>query len=175
MTFAQSPLHALLIRAMKDMLYAENAVRQELFHYERLSSNSALQELLVSHGRTAERQIQSLKACFAELDLPAESVACPAIDGMIREGRDMLREFENSAAIDSVIIFMQRALQHYEFARYSSMIGWCQLLELNTIGLRLSKILNQEVSLDIRLLELATEGIDDMATELSEEAGGLAG
>ena len=175
MTSAFTPLHDLLIRAMKDMLYVENAVRQELFHYERLSSNTALRQLLVAHGRTAEKQIQSLKACFAELGIPPESVACPAIDGMIREGREMTDEFLNSPAMDSVIIFMHRAMQHYEFARYSSMIGWCQVLELETIGSGLSKILNQEVSLEIRLLELATEGIDDIATEQSEEAGGTAG
>jgi ferritin-like metal-binding protein YciE len=175
MSDALNPLHDLLIRAMRDMLYAENAVRREMFHYQSLCGNSALKQLLVSHQRTAERQIASLEVCFAELGLPPSSIACAAIDGMIREGQEMFAEFADSAAADSVIIFLHRAFQHYEFARYSSMIGWCQVLELGSIGLRLSKILNQEVSLEIRLLELATEGIDDVAAEQSEEAGGMVG
>jgi ferritin-like metal-binding protein YciE len=68
------------------------------------------------------------------LGTKAASVDCPAIDGIIDEAEDVTGEVPNKGVLDAAIIAAGQAVEHYEIARYGSLIAWAKRLGHNNVA-----------------------------------------
>ena len=90
----------------------------------------------------------------------AASVDCPAIDGIIDEAEDVTGEVPNKGVLDAAIIAAGQAVEHYEIARYGSLIAWAKRLGHNNVAGVLEQTLNEEKAADKQLTGISGSKIN---------------
>jgi ferritin-like metal-binding protein YciE len=80
-----------------------------------------------------------------------QSSDAPAIDGIIKKAD----EVAGKSALDAALINAGQAAEHYEIARYGSLIAWTKLLGRNDCASVLQKTLDEEKATDKKLTALA--------------------
>ena len=99
------------------------------------------------------------------------SVRCEAIDGILKEGDEVIGEFGSGAAGDAAIIFACQAVEHYEINRYGTMHAWAEELKLKSVANLLKKTLDEEHKADEKLTKLAESGRTRPGSSLRSEGG----
>ena len=78
-----------------------------------------------------------------------------AIQGIIAEGEEIMEEYKRSVALDAGLIFSAQAVEHYEIARYGTLIAWAKQLGLKEAISLLQANLAEEEATDQKLTKLA--------------------
>jgi ferritin-like metal-binding protein YciE len=84
-----------------------------------------------------------------------KAVKCPEIDGLIDEGHEVAGEVDDKNVLDAAIIGSAQAVEHYEMARYGTLIAWAEELGRNDIVRLLTTNLNEEKAADKKLATVA--------------------
>ena len=92
---------------------------------------------------------------FALCDLKPVGKTCPAIKGILEEGEEDMKEAADADVLDAGMIADAQAVEHYEIARYGTMIAWARQLGMNDAASLLAQTLEQEYNADRLLTELA--------------------
>ena len=124
---------------------------------------SALKQGFDTHLAETERQITRLEQIFDLLGEKAKAVTCPAIDGIIKEANEVAGEIEDKAVLDAALIASAQAVEHYEIARYGTMIAWANQLGRSEIAAILKETLGEEYATDDKLTAMATSAINAKA------------
>jgi len=85
---------------------------------------------------------------------------CPAIDGIIKQADETAGEVADKAVLDAALINAAQAAEHYEIARYGSLIAWAKQLGRNDCASVLQKTLEEEKATDRKLTTLAESKIN---------------
>ena len=89
-----------------------------------------------------------------------KAVDCPAIDGIIEEADDVVGEIADDTVLDAALINAAQAAEHYEMARYGSLIAWAKQLGRNDCASILQKTLDEEKATDKKLTSLAESKVN---------------
>src|SRR4051812_3141666 len=89
------------------------------------------------HRGQTEEQIKRLDQVFQLLGEKAEGVPCEAIQGILKEGQEVMEEFAGGPALDAGLIAAAQAVEHYEIARYGAPRSWAELIGLGEVEGRL--------------------------------------
>ena len=93
----------------------------------------------------------------------AEGIQCKAIQGIIEEGQEIIKEFSGGEALDAGLIAAAQAVEHYEITRYGTLLAWAKQLELSEVQELLEETLVEEENTDELLSELAEDAINPAA------------
>lgn len=159
----------LLEHALKDIYYAEKKIYRSLPKMIKVAEDDQLVEALTAHREETSEQIETLEKVFEALGVRAKGEKCEAIDGILEESQSILDDFGGTFASDAAIIFSAQAVEHYEIARYTSMVGFADALGLDDVHKMLQGILDQETSAHTKLDKLAEGSINEAASEYDEE------
>src|SRR4026207_61065 len=85
---------------------------------------------------------------------------CPAIKGILEEGEKDFKEATDPDVRDAGMIADAQAVEHYEIARYGTLIAWAKQLGLNDAARLLHQTLEQEYNADKKLTQLAEERLN---------------
>ena len=55
-----------------------------------------------------------------------KGTACPAIDGILKEGKEIAGEVAEKKVLDAALITAAQAVEHYEITRYGTLIAWAK-------------------------------------------------
>ena len=102
-----------------------------------------------------KKQIERLDQVFKKLGKPSQGTQCPAIDGLIREADDVAGEVEDKQVLDAAIVAAAQAVEHYEIARYGTLIAWAEELGHDDIVRFLTTNLNEEKAANTKLNTVA--------------------
>ncbi|RYG56315.1 MAG: ferritin-like domain-containing protein [Alphaproteobacteria bacterium] len=160
----------LLEHGLKDIYYAERKIYRSLPKMIKAADDAALIEGLTMHREETQGQIETLEAAFEAMGMRPKAEKCDAIDGILAEADTILEDFGGTLAGDAAIIFSARAVEHYEIARYNSLVGFAEALGLDQVQQLLQSILDQETSADAKLTELAEGSINAAASDYDEDA-----
>ena len=160
---AEKTLKDLLVHAMKDMYFAENAIYKALPKMIEGAQDDDLKQGLTEHREETKEQIARLEQMFGHLDLKPQSVTCEAIKGILKEGEEALEDFGESPAGDAAVIFSCQAVEHYEIARYGGMHAWASELGLEDVAELIEETLAEEHAADEKLSALAEGGLNEQA------------
>ncbi len=94
-----------------------------------------------------------------------EGIPCKAIQGITEEGQEILQEFEDGEALDAGLIAAAQAVEHYEIARYGTLLAWAKQLGLSEAEGLIEETLVEEENTDQVLSELAEDAINPAAAE----------
>jgi ferritin-like metal-binding protein YciE len=148
-------LEDLFVDGLKDIYYAERKIIAALKKMIRGAQAPDLKAAFDKHLQETEGQVERLVQIFELLGKPARGKICPAIDGIIEEGQEILEEFKGSEALDAGLLAAAQAVEHYEIARYGMLKSWAMQLGKNAVAQLLEQTLIEETKTDQALTQLA--------------------
>lgn len=166
---AEKGLADLLEHGLKDIYYAEKKIYRSLPKMIKAAEDEQLVEALTAHREETAGQIETLEQVFDAMGVSAKGEKCDAIDGILEEAQSILDDFGGTFASDAAIIFSAQAVEHYEIARYTSMVGFADALGLDDVREMLSGILAQETAAHTKLNDMAEGSINEAASEYDED------
>lgn len=153
----------LFVHTLRDIYYAEQQIAKALPEMIETATNPQLKQGLQSHLGETKSHIARVEKVFKMHGVDVKGVACPAIDGIIKEAREITGEVEDDSVLDAAVIAAAQAVEHYEITRYGTLIAWAKQLGRNDCAMELEKNLEEEKAADKRLTTLAESYINRKA------------
>jgi ferritin-like metal-binding protein YciE len=155
----------LLIHELQDIYYAENQITKALPKLAEKATNRDLKQALKSHLDETKKQIERLDQVFKKLGQAAKGVDCPAIDALIKESNELMGEVHDKQVLDAAIVGSAQAVEHYEIARYGTIIAWAEALGHDEVVRLLNTNLNGEKAAKTKLNTIAVrKGVNKKAS-----------
>lgn len=156
-------LQDLFTDALKDVYFAEKKILVALPKMAKAAHDAKLSAAFEKHIGETEKQVDRLELVFEELGETAKGKNCPAIIGIIDEGKEIMDEYKGSAALDAGLLAAAQAVEHYEICRYGTLVTWAQQLGLSRSIKLLKQTLNEEEKTDEALSQLAKSVVNAQA------------
>jgi len=144
----------LLLHGLKDIYYAENQIVKSLPKLVDKATNRDLTKGLRDHLEETKKQVARLEQVFKLLG-QEKTVRCPAIDGLIAEADDVAGEVADKQVLDAAVVGAAQSVEHYEIARYGTLIAWADELGRDDVVRLLTTNLNEEKAADKKLSTVA--------------------
>ncbi|MEX2693211.1 ferritin-like domain-containing protein [Rhizobium mongolense] len=162
---AAKTLNDLFVDTLKDIYFAEKQILKALPKMARAAQSEEGKAGFLKHRDETESQIERLVQVFEIIGKPARGKTCEAIQGIIAESEEIIEEFKGSAALDAGLISAAQAVEHYEIARYGTLIAWAKQLGLKDAIPLLQASLAEEEATDKKLTQLAQTSANLKATK----------
>jgi len=156
-------LEDLFINLLKDMYYAEKQILKALLKMAKQADSSELRRAFEHHFKETEGQVERLEQVFALCDTKATGKTCPAIKGILEEGAEDMKEAADADVLGAGMIADAQAVEHYEIARYGTMIAWAEQLGMKEAVPLLQQTLEQEYNADQTLTKIAESSLNRQA------------
>lgn len=160
---ATKTMNDLLITFMQDIYYAERQILKALPKMAKASDNEELKDALMHHREETQGQVDRLQKAFEAMGKRARGQTCEAINGLIEEGEEIVEEFEVGPTRDAGILASAQAVEHYEMARYGTIIAWAKAVGNEDVARLMQETLEEEKKADTTLNQLAQKRINQQA------------
>ena len=161
-------MNELMLHFMQDIYYAEKVGLRSMVKLAKAVESKEVKDAVLAHREQSQRQIERLDKVFEALGKRAKGKTCAAMDGLIEEGEEAVEDFEKGPVLDAALIACMQAVDHYEIARYGTMISWAKQLGLTEAVDLLQETLDEEKANDGLLTEIAERSSNPEASQ--EEA-----
>ena len=148
---------------LKDIYYAEKKILAALPKMAKAAQNDDLTAAFEKHHGETEGQIERLEAVFELIEAKPQGKKCAAIEGILEEGQEIIKEYKGSPALDAGLLAAAQAVEHYEISRYGTLRTWAQEMGLDDAAKLLQETLDQEEATDQSLTELAEAVVNQEA------------
>jgi ferritin-like metal-binding protein YciE len=153
--------HELFVHKLGAALTMEETIIRMLESLRQEASDPKLQRDLQQHQRETEQQVENLTRIFQALGEEPEKQPCPAIEGLDKEGRQLISEVDDSL-VDSVILGGVIETEHHEIAVYDGLIINAEQMDDDDIVALLHENLEQEEA----ALDKAVKAAEQSAQQL---------
>ena len=154
---------------LADLYYVEKQLLKALPKMAKKATNEELSEAFTDHLAETETQVGRLEDIFASIGKTAKAKKCPAIDGILEEGKEIMEEFADDAALDAGLVSAAQKVEHYEITSYGSLKAWSEQLELTEAVALIEETMDEEKAADEKLSEIAETVVNIEADEEEEE------
>lgn len=156
-------LDDLFLHTLKDILYAERKILKALPKMAKKATDKDLTAALTSHQEETEDHILRLEEVFEGLGIPARGAKCDAMVGLIDEAEGLMADIDDAETMDAALISLAQAVEHYEIARYGTLVAWAKQLGKTDAAKLLEETLDQEYAADKALSKLAEKRLNAVA------------
>jgi ferritin-like metal-binding protein YciE len=156
-------LNDLFMHGLQDLYYAENQIMKALPGMIEKATDAQLRAGFEKHLAESEGQVHRLRQVFELLEAEPKGDKCPAIDGILREGRDLMSEIDDEDVMNVGLVAAAQAVEHYEITRYGTLIAWAKQLGRNDCASMLQKNLDEEKAADKKLTAMAEASVNRKA------------
>jgi ferritin-like metal-binding protein YciE len=163
-------LRALYVDELKDLYSAEGQILKALPRMIKAASSRPLQQALTEHERVTRKQVQRLERIFKDLDESPRGKKCHGMEGLLKEGKELISERPNPDVLDAGLISKAQHVEHYEMAGYGTVRAWAQQLGFDQHVELLQQTLDEEGEADKTLTQLAESSINIEAARMDDEA-----
>lgn len=146
----------LFLHGLQDIYYAEQQITKALPTMIAQATNRDLGIVLRAHLEETKKQVERLDQVFEKLGKTPRGTDCPAIDGIIKEANEVASETADKTVLDAGIVANAQAVEHYEIARYGTLIAWAEELGHDEVVRFLTTNLNEEKAANTKLNTVAT-------------------
>jgi ferritin-like metal-binding protein YciE len=162
-----SDLRELFLDELADLYSAEKQLLKALPKMAKAASSDDLRQAFEEHLTQTEEHVSRLEQVFEAFDKPAKAKTCKAMQGLVEEGDEVIKDYKGEAACDAALICAAQKVEHYEIASYGTLCTWAEVLEVGDALDLLQQTLEEEKETDERLTELA-ESSSNMEAEEGE-------
>jgi ferritin-like metal-binding protein YciE len=156
-------LQELFVHTLKDIYYAENQIAKALPKMAEKATAAGLRKGFEEHLKETKVQIKRLEEIFALCGEKPKGEKCPAIDGILEEGSELMHEIADEVTRDAGMIAAAQAVEHYEIARYGALVAWAGQLGMTDVRNILRDTLAEEKDTDAKLTRLAEDKLNKKA------------
>ena len=153
----------LLLSFMQDIYYAERQILKALPKMAKAADSEQLKDAFMHHREETQGQVERLQKAFEVLGKRARGVTCEAINGLIEETEEVIEEFPLGSVRDAGLAACAQAVEHYEMARYGSLIAWAKAAGHKDIVSLLEETLAEEKKADTLLNQLSSKALTQQA------------
>ncbi len=158
-------LRDLYVEELKDLYSAEQQLVKALPKMSKAASSPQLKKAFDKHLRVTEKQVQRLERIFSDLDESPRGKKCVGMEGLIKEGQELIKEKPEPEVLDAGLISKAQHVEHYEIAGYGAVRTYAQLLGEQKHADLLQQTLDEEGEADKSLTQLAESSINVEAME----------
>jgi ferritin-like metal-binding protein YciE len=156
-------LRDLFIEELQDLYSAERQIIDVLPGLAAAVTSPDLKRAFTEHLEQTTVQRERLELILKSLNVQPGGHHCQGMEGLIKEGRERLRQDSPSDVKDAALISAAQRVEHYEIAGYGTARTYARLLGDWESERLLQQTLDEEGAADHRLSELATSGINQQA------------
>jgi ferritin-like metal-binding protein YciE len=160
----QSRLKHLYVKQLQDLYSAETQLVEALPKMAEAATSPELKAGFQSHLEQTRGHVTRLEKIFGVLGEDPNGEECKGMEGLIKEGSDMIHEDVVPEEKDAGLIAAAQRVEHYEIAGYGTVATYAELLDEEQAQGLLEETLEEEKETDERLTELA-EAINVDAAE----------
>jgi ferritin-like metal-binding protein YciE len=165
---AADGLRELFMDSLKDIYWAEKALLKALPKMAKNATSEKLAMAITEHTAVTEQQTARVEKVFELLGKKASAKKCEAMDGLIKEGEEIMEETQPGPVRDAGIIAASQKIEHYEIATYGTLCAFAKTLGENEVAELLEQTLMEEKEADVTLTEAAYNSINFEAAEGGE-------
>jgi ferritin-like metal-binding protein YciE len=163
----------LYIDELRDLYNAETQLTKALPKMAKAAANEQLREAFQEHLRQTSEHVSRLEQIFEQLEERPTGKRCLAMEGLVKEGSETVKEDFADEVKDAAIIGAAQRVEHYEIAGYGTVRAFAEILGQNDHVSLLEQTLEEEKQTDQKLTELAQE-INQQAAQSGEtQEGGM--
>jgi len=161
-----SALRETFLNELADLYDAEKQLLKALPKMAKAASEEDLKEAFESHLEETQGHIERLEQVFDIFEQPAKGKKCKAMQGLVEEADELIKENEGDAAL----ICAAQKVEHYEIASYGSLVAWARVLGEEQAAELLEETLDEEKAADEKLTSIAETAVNpDESQETQEE------
>ncbi|GGB66033.1 YciE/YciF family protein [Flavobacterium suaedae] len=157
---AAKDLKSLYIDSLKDIYWAENALLKKLPKIAKNATTESLKKAIEDHTKETEGHIERLEKAFELIGEKASGEKCEAMDGLLKEGEDIMESTKPGAVRDAGIIAASQKIEHYEIATYGTICAFAKTLGQDEAAKLLHETLKEEKAADQTLTDTAYNDIN---------------
>jgi ferritin-like metal-binding protein YciE len=165
-------LEDLFLDQLRDLFDAEHQLIKALPKMAQAAAAADLRAAFEEHLGQTRRHAERLEQVFEQIGARARAKKCPAMKGLIVEGKELMEEKAEPQVKDAGLIAAAQKVEHYEMAGYGCLVAWAQRLGYrDCVGL-LRETLGEEKAADEKLTRLAEGHINREAAQGAGEGDG---
>jgi ferritin-like metal-binding protein YciE len=169
---AATGLRDLFEDSLKDIYWAEKALTKAIPKMIKNATSEELVAALTEHLEVTKNQVTRLEEVFSTLGVKAQAKKCAAMEGLVKEGEEIMESTADGVVRDAGIIAAGQKIEHYEIATYGTLCAFAKILNETESAELLLETLNEEKQADEKLSEVAESSINIAAAGEGEEEEG---
>jgi ferritin-like metal-binding protein YciE len=148
-------LQDLCIHELKDLYSAEKQLIKALPKMAKAASAEALAAGFKTHLEETKVHAERLEKILATHDQTTRGPKCKGMEGLLKEGEDMIEEEADEEVRDAGLIAAAQKVEHYEISGYGTARTYAELLGDKEGAKLLQKTLDEEAATDEKLTAAA--------------------
>jgi len=156
-------LHDLFVHELKDLYSAENQILKALPKMVDAANSEELAQAFAHHLQETEGHVQRIEDIFRELEGSPRGKKCVGMEGLLKEGKEMLAEDAADWVLDAALIGAAQRVEHYEIAAYGTARDHAEKLGMYQAAGLLQQTLDEEGAADKKLTQIAESSINSLA------------
>jgi ferritin-like metal-binding protein YciE len=148
-------LHDLFLHELKDVYDAEHQLVEALPKMAEKATDMDLKQAFVKHLDETQNHVRRLERVFNHLGENAERKTCKAMQGIVKEAQDMMKEQMSDDVMNAALIGMAQKSEHYEITTYGSLATYSELMGHTQVTQLLRENLSEEEKADQALTACA--------------------
>jgi ferritin-like metal-binding protein YciE len=161
-------LEDVFVEQIADLYSAEQQLVQALPKMVTAAHSNDLRDALQKHLEQTQEHVSRLQEVMHHAPKTVPQETCMAMQGLIREGEEIIGAQGDGAALDAALIAAAQRVEHYEIAGYGTAKTLADQLGYDRAEELLDQTLDEEANADKLLTKLATGGM--LSSGINEEA-----
>jgi ferritin-like metal-binding protein YciE len=160
-------LHDAFLNELRDIYDAEKQLTKALPKMAKAAASAVLRDAFQSHLEETRGHVERIEQVMESLGEKARGKHCDGMEGIIDEGRSIMGEDFDDAAMDASLIAAGQRVEHYEIAAYGTLVAWARAMGHTDQAELLQETLDEEKAADEKLTSLAEGGINQDAADVA--------
>ncbi len=156
-------LQDLYVEHLQDLYSAEQQILQALPKLIQKASNDQLRKGFEKHFEQTQEHAQRLEQIGGRLGRDLDGKKCKGMEGLLKEGDEMLKETGDPNVIDAALISAAQRVEHYEIAAYGCARTYADALGFEGDVELLQHTLDEEGDTDKLLTKVAERVVNPEA------------
>jgi ferritin-like metal-binding protein YciE len=163
-------LKHLYVEELKDLYSAESQIVKALPKMIKAATSEDLRAGFEGHLEQTKGHVSRLEEIFKALGESPKGKKCKGMEGLIKEGAEMIEEDPAPEELDAGLISAAQRVEHYEIAGYGCVSTYAKLLREDEAVSLLRETLEEEKETDEKLTQLAESiNLEAVGSQASEE------
>jgi ferritin-like metal-binding protein YciE len=152
-------LQDVFVEQLADLRSAEQQLVEALPKVARAASSDELRSAFEQHLEETRGHLGRLEEIFGRIETPAPAEHCEGMEGLIKEGEEVIGMSGDPMAKDAALIAAAQRIEHYEIAAYGTARTLADELGYDEATSLLDETLDEESDADKLLTKIATGGL----------------
>lgn len=162
-------LQDVFFHELADILHAEKQLVKTLPKMAKAATSDKLRTAFEDHLEETKTHVDRIEQVFELFDKSPRAKKCKAMEGLVTEGEELIKEEDENIARDAGLIASAQKVEHYEIATYGTLCAWAAELANPSALQLLKQNMEEEKAADAKLSKLA-EGVINPLAEMGNGA-----